>query len=59
MRVDCRDETDLREYEVVVGDWDNTREDGTEQRFEIANITVYPDYKSAFKRLIFNAQASC
>jgi hypothetical protein len=47
---DCRDEPDLREYEAVIGDWDNSREDGTEQRFDIANITIYPDYKSVLTK---------
>lgn len=52
VKYEFREESDLGVYEVVVGDWDNSREDGTEQRFDIANITVYPDYKSVLSSVM-------
>lgn len=41
-----RDEKDLTQYEIIVGDWDNLRPDGTEQIFEVESVTPYPKYES-------------
>ncbi|CAB3409150.1 unnamed protein product [Caenorhabditis bovis] len=43
-------EEDVRvtSYEIVVGDWDNEEDDGTEQFFDIARLHFYPLYKDIF-----------
>jgi hypothetical protein len=41
-------------YELVMGDYDNGVDEGVEQRFSIANITVHPEFNSTLVTICEN-----
>lgn len=46
---DFRDDKNPENYIVLVGDWDNSIDEGTEQTFEIINIEFYPFFEDIFQ----------
>ncbi|CAI5447960.1 unnamed protein product [Caenorhabditis angaria] len=45
----CFEEDDRpSSYQLIIGEWDNNKTEGTEQIFDLKRITFYPTYKDIF-----------